>query len=99
DRIDEVAIEGVTAHLAVGQDINSRRGLEGDGLVHCAVFDALELGVADGPALVLLARLLEICRAQQAPDNVTAICWHRRAPFPSPLVGCDRMSLSMMLRA
>ena len=50
DGVDEMPEEGVAAHLAVGDHIQPRAGLQRDGLVHGAIFDLLELRVAEVPA-------------------------------------------------
>src|SRR5262249_61574707 len=65
DRVDEVAEVRVAPHLAVGDDRHARSGLERDGIVHGAVLDAFELGVADRARGVARASLLQVGPPQE----------------------------------
>src|SRR5215831_1509344 len=73
DRVDEVPEVPVAPHLAVGHDRHARSGLERDGIVHGAVLDAFELGVADHARGVARPTLFQIDRAQEAPNHLGAM--------------------------
>ena len=72
ERFDEMAVERIAAHLAVGDDVEPGRLLQRDGLVDGAVLDRLERRRRQLAALELLARVEQVLRPQQAADDVGA---------------------------
>ena len=75
-RIDQMTEERITPHLAIGDHVQARLRLQGNGFIDGAIFDLLELGIADLARAVSLARFLQISRAQQTAHHITAIGWH-----------------------
>ena len=72
ERFDEMAVERIAAHLAVGDDVEPGRLLQRDRLVHGAILDRLEGRRRQLPALELFTRGEEVLRAQEAADDVGA---------------------------
>ena len=77
ERLDEVTEERVAPLLSVGDDVEPRRLLEANGLVHGLILDPLELGRTEPTGLDARSRLGERGRAQQTSDHI-ASDGHRR---------------------
>ena len=75
--VDEVSVEGVAAHLAIGDDVETRGLLECQRVVDGAILDSLELRRSDRAVSALCASGLEPCRSEQAADDVGPV--RRRA--------------------
>jgi len=84
ERFDEVAVERIAPHLAVGQDAEARRFLERQRFVHRAILDPFELARAELPALVTFPGLLEKWRPQQAADDICPGPDHEAIAAPRP---------------
>ena len=99
-----MAEERVAAHLAVGDDVESRVLLQRDDLVDGPVLDALESGRRQRAALDLVARLEKKRQAQKAADDVAAIGGHRGlrnqncAPSPGDQAGAGLAHLDAGLK-
>ena len=70
--VDEMAVEGVAAHLAVGDDVEAGVLLQCERLVHGAILDPLECRGRERTCGALGAGGLEPVRAEQAADDVGA---------------------------
>ena len=70
ERLDEVAEERVSPHLAVGDDVEPGRFLQGNRLVDRTVLDRFERGRRQVAALELLTGVEQELGAQQAADHV-----------------------------
>ena len=68
--LDQVAVEGEAAHLAVGDDVDTDLLLEGERAVDSLVFDALEGDRVQLAGLVLGTRPLQGLRPQEAADDL-----------------------------
>jgi len=81
DGVHEMAEEGVSPHLAVGDHVQPDVGLKGDGLVDGPALDPLEPGVGDLPGLEPLPGLFQIIRPQQAPNDIASELDHSGLSF------------------
>ena len=72
ERVDEVHVPGGAAELAVGHRLEPDLLLHADDLVDRGVLGGLQALVVERAGGVRLARLVQLGRAQQAPDVVGA---------------------------
>jgi hypothetical protein len=70
DRLGQLALEGLAAHLAVGDDREARFFLGFHSFVYRIVLDSLELRRGDVACGVAVAGVLQLRRAEQAPHDV-----------------------------
>jgi len=68
--------------LAVRDDVEPGRLLERDRFAHRAILDDVELGDVERAVARGFARLAQVVRTQQAPDDVGARHHHRASPAP-----------------
>ena len=81
ERVDQVAVERVPPHLAVGDDVEAGGFLQRDGLVDGAILDSLELGRRSARrARARVARVQQVGGAQQAADDVASPDFHPVPP-------------------
>ncbi len=80
ERFDEVAVEGVAPHLAVGHDVEAGHLLQGDGFVHRPILDQLEFRRRQGTGVAGGAGVLQILGAEQAADDITLEQIHLEKP-------------------
>jgi len=80
ERLDQVAEECVTSHLAVGDHVEPGGLLQGDGFVHGAILDPLERRRREIAALDLPARVLQPLGPQQTAHDVTPPDAHSMPP-------------------
>ena len=73
--LGHLALEGQPAHLPVGDHLQARRFLEGDGLIDGAVLDGLEPGLRDTAGRQVLLRFEKLRRPEQAGNDV-GMCFH-----------------------
>jgi hypothetical protein len=71
-RVNQVSVEGVPAHLAIGQNFNAGPELQVDCLIDGAILDALKFRVRHFPGGKLRACVFQVSRAQQAAHNVAS---------------------------
>jgi hypothetical protein len=72
-RIDQMAEERIAPHFAIGDHVQARLRLQGNSLIDGAIFDLLELGIADLACPASFARFLQISWAEQTSYDITAI--------------------------
>src|SRR5438067_13173839 len=85
--LDHVAEERIASQLAIGDDVESGRFLEPDGLVHRAVLDPLERRRGQPSRFQPRARLDEVRGPQEPADHVAARTHgsgDHTAPYPPP---------------
>src|SRR6202022_2255659 len=70
-RVDEVPVERVAPHLAIGDHVDPCQHLGLDRLVDGAVLEALELGRVDLPEFVAAARFGQVRWTKQAAYDLT----------------------------
>ena len=71
ERIDQVAVERVAAHLAIGDHVEAGRVLQGDRFVDGAVLDGLELRGVISPRACRPRASIRNAGPQEAADDVT----------------------------
>ena len=69
-----MTIEGITAHLSISDDFNTRIFLEGDAFFYGAVLYNLECSRADLARFKLLACFYQIGGPKQAAHHFTVVC-------------------------
>ena len=84
NRINQMAEERVAPQLTVAEHVESGIDLQGDRLVHRAVFNLFELGVAQLARLMALPRFFYVGRPKQTANDVATIGCHHR-PISSRL--------------
>src|SRR3984957_21188958 len=69
---EEIAAPEAAPVFTVGYDLQSERFLFANGSANGLIFDVFQIGSADFLPLQFRSRILDLCRAQQAADVLSA---------------------------
>src|SRR5262249_8503853 len=68
-RLGKLALEGQSAHLAVGNHLQARSFLQPDSLIHSAILDRFEFGAGDGAKSQVLPGFQQLRGAEKTANN------------------------------